>query len=108
MEEADTIVIPTVVLCEVAWVLKRSFRVAPSEIADRLGHLLRSRNVEVDRPAAEAALRHLARGGDFADGIIRHEAARLKCDRVITFDHHFAAISDAADVVLLDSGRHGR
>jgi hypothetical protein len=28
----------------------------------------------------------LVRGGDFADGVVRHEADRARCDRAVTFD----------------------
>ena len=39
------------------------------------------RAVEIERPAAEAGIAMLARGGDFADGVVRHEA-----DRATTHD----------------------
>ena len=43
----------------------------------------------VDRLAAESGLRMLARGGDFADGVIEHDAIRAGCDRLATFDQTF-------------------
>ena len=42
------------------------------------------------RSAAETGIAILARGGDYADGIMRHEADRAKCDRPVTFDEGFA------------------
>jgi hypothetical protein len=40
----------------------------------------------LERPAAEAGIAMLARGGDFADDVIRHEADHAKCDRLVTSD----------------------
>jgi hypothetical protein len=39
-----------------------------AEIVDVVRHLIQTRNIEIDRPAAEVGLQMLARGGDFADG----------------------------------------
>lgn len=89
IESAETIFISTIVLCETAWVLKRAYRRSNDEIAEALSGLAHSRNVEVDRLAAESGLRMLARGGDFADGVIEHDAIQAGCDRVATFDQTF-------------------
>jgi len=43
----------------------------------------------------------LARGGDFADGIVRHEAERAKCDRIVTFDQGLARLLAPDKVALL-------
>jgi predicted nucleic-acid-binding protein len=43
----------------------------------------------------------LARGGDFADGVVRHEADRARCDRVVTFDQGFARLVGSDKVALL-------
>jgi predicted nucleic-acid-binding protein len=80
------IVVPTIVLCELVWVLKRAYRYAGPEIISILRRLVAIRPVEIERPAAEAGIAMLARGGDFADGVVRHEADRAKCDRLVTFD----------------------
>jgi predicted nucleic-acid-binding protein len=74
IEEADAIVVPTIVLCQLVWVLKRAYRYAGRETIDILRRFVAIRAVEIDRPAAEAGIAMLARGGDFADGVIRHEA----------------------------------
>jgi predicted nucleic-acid-binding protein len=86
IESAETIFISTIVLCETAWVLKRAYRRSDEDIAEALSGLVHSRNVETDRLAAESGLRMLARGGDFADGVIEHDAIRAGCDRLATFD----------------------
>jgi hypothetical protein len=62
--------------------------------------LVAIRAVEIDRPAAEAGIAMLERGGDFAKGIIRHEADRAKCDRFVTFDQGFPRHLHPGKVVL--------
>ena len=100
LESGDVIVISTIVRCELVWVLKRAYRYGGAEIVDVVRHLIQTRNIEIDRPAAEVGLQMLARGGDFADGVIRYDADRAKCDRVVTFDQDFARLS-ALSVKLL-------
>jgi predicted nucleic-acid-binding protein len=43
----------------------------------------------------------LARGSDFADGVIRREADCAKCDRLVTFDQSFARLVSPDKVALL-------
>jgi predicted nucleic-acid-binding protein len=105
IERGDVIVISTIVLCELVWVLKRAYRYAAAEIVEIVRRLIQTRNIEVDRPAAEIGLQMLARGGDFADGVIQYDAARAKCDRMVTFDQNFARLSTAAVVELLGAAR---
>jgi predicted nucleic-acid-binding protein len=62
IEGADAIVVPTIVLCELAWVLKRAYRYAAPEIIDILHRLVAIRAVEIERPAAEAGITMLAPG----------------------------------------------
>jgi len=97
----ERMVISTVALCELVWVLKRGHRYSNADIGAMLGDFMAARNVEVDRPAAEAGLRMLARGGDFADGVIEHEATRARCDRLVTFDPTFARLAAGSAVALL-------
>jgi predicted nucleic-acid-binding protein len=101
IEAADAIVVPTIVLCELVWVPKRAYRYAGSEIIDILRRLVAIRAVEIERPAAEAGIAMLARGGDFADGVVRHEADRAKCDRLVTVDQSFARLLGPDKVALL-------
>jgi uncharacterized protein with PIN domain len=61
--EADAIVVPTIVLFELVWVLKRAYRYAGPEIINILRRLVAIREVETERPAAEAGIAMLARGG---------------------------------------------
>ena len=101
IEGADAIVVSTIVLCELVWVLKRAYRYGGPEIIDILRRLVAIHAVEIERPAAEAGIAMLARGGDFADHVVRHEAERAKCDRVVAFDQGFARLLGADKVAIL-------
>jgi len=59
--------------------------------------------VEIERPAAEAGIAMLARGRDFANGVVRHEADRAKCDRLVTFDQGFARLLGPDKATLLET-----
>src|SRR4051812_49116189 len=78
VEDADEIVISTIVLCETAWALTSGYRYPASALADALRLLIDMQGVDVDRPVAEAGLTFLRNGGDFADGCILFEAERSK------------------------------
>ena len=103
IDTADTVATSMIVLCELTWVLKRAYRYGREEIADAIQRIIESRNVEVDRPAAEAGLRMLRRGGDFADGVIEADAMRARCSHIVTFDQHFARLIGPRRGVLLGS-----
>ncbi len=100
IENGETIVISTIVLCELAWVLRRAYRFTSAEIADAIQEIIESRDVAVDRPALESGLHLLRAGGDFADGVIKHDADRSKCRRIATFDERFADLLGESAVPL--------
>jgi predicted nucleic-acid-binding protein len=95
--------ISTIVLCELAWVLKRSYRYHSDEIADAIRRIITSRDVQTDRVAAEVGLRMLGRGGDFADGVIEADAVRARSKHIVTFDQGFARLLGPERGVLLGS-----
>lgn len=103
IEEAETVFISTVVLCELVWVLRRAYRYKATEIVETLQTLIESQTVETDRAAAESGLRLLAAGGDFADGVILHDSEKAKAAKMVTFDQGFASRARAESVVLLPS-----
>lgn len=100
LEGGETVAISTIVLCELVWVLKRAYRLSSAEIADALQLVIESHNVDLDRPAAEAGLDLLRRGGDFADGVILHDAGRARCRRIVTLDGEFAGLLGDTGVLL--------
>ncbi len=101
IDSGETVTISTIVLCEFAWVLKRAYRYRIEEIADAIRRIITSRNVEVDRPVAEAGLRAMERSGDFADGVIEVDAVRAKSRHIATFEQDFARLLGPERAVLL-------
>ncbi|MCH9827481.1 MAG: type II toxin-antitoxin system VapC family toxin [Gammaproteobacteria bacterium] len=86
LENAEIVAIGAHALCELVWVLNRSYGVARQDIVETIRKLTSARNVEVDRLAVEAGLAMLEAGGDFADGIIAHEGHWLGGETFLSFD----------------------
>ncbi len=86
LEKAELVAVSLQTLCEFAWVLERSYGVARADIAAAIRAVLGMRNIAVNRPAAEAGLRVLEAGGDFADGIIAYDGRWLGGEIFVSFD----------------------
>lgn len=83
---ADVVAIPAVVLCELCWVLSRSYKIARADIIAAIQGLISSENVVVDASAVEAGLAVMNAGGDFADGVIADHGQWLGGDVFASFD----------------------
>jgi len=70
LDGATLAVIPIPVLCEFSWVLSRSFKIAPAQIAEVIDQIVDSETILTDIPAVEAGLEMMRNGGHFADGAI--------------------------------------
>jgi predicted nucleic-acid-binding protein len=86
LENADMIAVSLQTLCELAWVLKRTYGVNRAEIATAIRKILNTRNVVANKPAAEAGLSVLDAGGDFADGVIAYDGIQLGAETFVSFD----------------------
>ena len=86
LAKAELVALPLTVLCELAWTLSHGYKLTSAEIAEAVRYLTDSSKVVVDRPAAEAGLRMMDAGGDFADGVIAHEGRWLGADEFVSFD----------------------
>ncbi len=95
---ADVVAVTLPVLCEFAWVLARGYRYDAAEIAASIRRLIDSKGVAVDHAATEAGLRFLEAGGDFADGVIAFEGARLGGEVFVSFDRDAVALARAAGI----------
>ena len=93
---AERVAIPTVSLCELAWVLARGYKIAGADIADAIDRITLAVNVVTDRPAVDAGLALLRSGGDFADGIIAFEGARMGGTTFVSFDAKAVSLLEAA------------
>lgn len=108
IESAEAIFISTIVLCELVWVLKRAYRYPTADIATAIRRLIESRSIDTNRAAAEAGLRLLEAGGDFADGVILFEAGKAKAARLVTFDRTLADRAGPDTVTLLGAATTSR
>lgn len=88
VERDERAFLSDVVLCELVWVLRSSYRLPKDQITETLHYLLRSRHLEFsDRDHLEAVIRSYGEGsGDFADYVIRELAEENGCSSVATFD----------------------
>jgi predicted nucleic-acid-binding protein len=86
LQRAELVVVPTPALCEFVWVMGRLYKRSSGEIALSIRLLMSGDNVEMDRPAVEAGLELLDKGGDFADGVIAYEGYWLGAEDFASFD----------------------
>lgn len=83
---AELIAVTLPCLCEFAWVLRKVYGFSGADIVVAIRALLAAGNVEADRQGAEAGLKMLEAGGDFADGVIAHEGRWLGGETFLSFD----------------------
>ncbi|MDR1799043.1 MAG: type II toxin-antitoxin system VapC family toxin [Bifidobacteriaceae bacterium] len=86
VNQADLIVVPLPVLCELVWVLKSFYRLSRHDIAEAVRRLVASEKVKANLPAIKAGLALLEAGGDFADGVIAHLGATDGAPTFVSFD----------------------
>ncbi len=99
IRETDLLIVPLPVLCEVVWVLRQGYKLAPADIADALEILIGADNVQTSRGAVETGLAMLRAGGDFVDGVIAHDAKALGARRFATFDKKAANLLNRLNVI---------
>ena len=98
VEDAETVVLPTLALCETAWVLGRTYRFDRASIAEAIRALITFPNVEYDKDEVEAGLAVLDLGGDFADGVIAEQGNSRGAATLLTFDRKAVARLSAIGV----------
>jgi len=94
LERAELVAISVQALCEFAWVLDRSYRVARPDISASIRRILDMRNVVANRPAIEAGLATIDAGGDFADGVIAFDGQWLGGETFVSFDRKAVKLVD--------------
>ena len=95
LTEADLVAVPIPVLCEFVWVLRRGYKKSAADVSNAIRRLMRSANVAMNRPAAEAGLSTLDAGGDFADGVIAYEGEWLGAQEFVSFDSKAISLMQA-------------
>jgi predicted nucleic-acid-binding protein len=86
LQSAELVAIPVAAFCEFVWVLRQGYKKPTAEIAGAIRKLLRSASVVTNRPAVDAGLELLDKGGDFADGAITYEGRWLGAEEFVSFD----------------------
>ncbi len=86
--EGATAWVSDVVMCELVWVLSRSYDVARSDICDLVDALLRARHLAFASSARlrRALDRYRESRADFADYVIQAASVEAGCSEVATFD----------------------
>lgn len=95
MEQADLVAVSLHALCELVWVLQRSYAVSRADIAATIRRLANTQNIVLNRPAVEAGLSLLDASGDFADGVIAFEGQWLGGETFVSFDQKAVALLKA-------------
>jgi predicted nucleic-acid-binding protein len=67
--EAEYIIIPTHVFCELTWVLLNAYQLSVHDVSNSIRNILRAQKVIVKNDEIEAGLKLMDNGGDFADGV---------------------------------------
>jgi predicted nucleic-acid-binding protein len=86
LRNADLLAVAVSSLCELVWVLHRTYGFSATETAAAIRNLIGAGNVAVDRPTVVAGLTMLDAGGDFADGVIAYEGKWLGAETFVSFD----------------------
>ena len=109
LRQAESIAVPLTSLCEFVWVLIRVYRMTLTDAAEAIRALMATRNVEMNRLAAEAGLGVLEAGGDFADGVIAYEGRGLGGQTFVSFDKRAVRLllEQGQDALLLDAMTSG-
>jgi predicted nucleic-acid-binding protein len=86
LRSAELVAVPIAALCEFVWVMRQAYKWPAAEVALSIRSLIESENVVTNRPAVEAGLELLDKGGDFADGAIAYEGRWLGAEEFVSFD----------------------
>lgn len=84
-----------IVLCEIGWVLSRAYGYSRAQIADALGALLSSRELQVESPdiAILALLDYRQGSADFSDYLLGRMHQQLGAQYTVTFDKRAAEVT---------------
>ena len=92
-EREERAYVSDIVLCELVWVLDRSYRYQRAEIFSAIAALAGARQLRFDSTDnIRRALAAFATGkGDFSDYLVREHALAADCEMVVTFDERLLA-----------------
>lgn len=91
LSESETGYVTAIVLAEVYWVLRDSYKTERGAILEILRGLLDSKEIVIERSeSVRRALRRAQDGADLADSLIVEFGVDAGCDRTATFDRKAA------------------
>lgn len=90
--------IPTVVFCELVWVMRATYKLPDAVIASAIRGVLNMENVEVRAAEVQAGLEMLDAGGDFADGVIAHLGGEMGAEAFVSFDRKAVRLLSARGI----------
>jgi len=94
--EASAVIVTLLTLCELSWVLRSTYGLAPSRVADALAMLIQTRRVVTARAAAAAGIAMLRSGGDFADAAIESLGSEMGAEVFVSFDRRAVKLLTSA------------
>lgn len=95
---SEPIFVNLIVLCELVWVLGRTYEYSRADVAAVIGQVLTTEQIVVeDADLAWLALSDFkASKADFADSLIGRKNLRLGCDATVTFDRRLKGLAGFA------------
>jgi len=99
--DAGQVYIPTTVLLETEWVLRRAYGYGPNEVIGALRRIAGLPQVRVENAALLAeSLERAESGMDFADAL--HLGAAARCEAMLTFDRRFIRTAMGTSVRVME------
>jgi len=83
-QEATSITIPTMVLCETIWVL-RGYKIDKKTLFEQITAIAQTEKIIIEDDVVKAGLDLMTLGGDFADGVAAYTGRRLSPDGKAAF-----------------------
>jgi len=83
-QEATSITIPTMVLCETIWVL-RGYKIDKKTLFEQISAIAQTEKIIIEDDVVKAGLDLMTLGGDFADGVAAYTGRRLSPDGKAAF-----------------------
>jgi predicted nucleic-acid-binding protein len=105
LRTAKTIIIPTVVFCELCWVMSSAYKQPSNAIASAVRKILNIGKVQIKTEEIEAGLKMVDSGGDFADGVIAYVGRAMSNEpsTFLSFDKQAIKILSAKGLSVMNA-----
>ncbi|GHT88482.1 DNA-binding protein [Betaproteobacteria bacterium] len=99
----SSIVIPTHVFCELAWILNTRNKFTKDEVYGVFRHLLKTTKIVCKEDEVNAGMLMLERGGDFADGVNEYTGRMMTNGESVfaTFDKEAAKLLNERGIAAM-------